>query len=199
MGYGLRFTYLHMDMLFINALLFIKGSPRPSVAQQGVGWLVHLLCERCVLYAQTPHNLTGAPRRGWGGARSQQGEGPVRRTVWWSSGRASWWEVGGGGWGARRRDLNTRAPLGCTGLQAASRDGSGRCAFSPQPWGPWRWWGNDLLPSPCSPPAEKVCAGPCGCTLLSLGGFHWSMVGRRWGGCKVPFHQGPLPSKRTSF
>ena len=40
---------------------------------------MHLLCERCVLYSQTPHNLTGAPRRGRGGARGQQGQGPMGR------------------------------------------------------------------------------------------------------------------------
>ena len=40
---------------------------------------MHLLCERCVLYAQTPHNLTGAPRRGRGGAWGQLGQGPMGR------------------------------------------------------------------------------------------------------------------------
>lgn len=43
---------MHMDMLFINAFLFIKaGSPRPSAAQQGAAVPTCLLREQCDLPA----------------------------------------------------------------------------------------------------------------------------------------------------
>lgn len=65
---------MHMDMLFINAFLFIKaGSPRPSAAQQGAAVPVCLLREQCDLPVTLLCSASlGAPRRLWVQVKGRQ-------------------------------------------------------------------------------------------------------------------------------
>lgn len=76
-------VHLHMDMLFINVLLFIKaGSPRPSAAQQGVAPARLLPGESCLprhRSARAPvGRRKGAVRRGAGRGGWHAGPGEPR-------------------------------------------------------------------------------------------------------------------------
>lgn len=159
-------------MLFINALLFIKaGSPRPSAAQQGGGWpAVHLLRERCIHRAGLCTTSPGVQRRGRGRVWGRQGwEGGDEDSL--VKGCGGMWRAGGE---PRGGGLSIRAALG---FRRAQR-WLGKCEPSLPNFVDH---GRVTVSGPglAAPPAEKVCAGPCGCTLVCLGGSHLSRAGQQ--------------------
>lgn len=110
-------AHLHMDMLFINVLLFIKaGSPRPSAAQQGAAPARLLLgSPACPGTALREPGWSG--RRGWSGGGRGRGDGTqARRTEMMSVPAAvSGGGVGGATWEKRPGSKVVLTPKrGCT-------------------------------------------------------------------------------------
>lgn len=161
-----------MDMLFINAFLFIKaGSPRPSAAQQGAAVPVCLLREHCDLPV-TPALLSLT--RG-----TKKVVGPGQRPAGLTELRAEWglcWQRGEAGRQGQEetgREFGApRTALGSGGCPGVAGGVSSHSVHQAQPLQLLPWRKSRLAPWSCSDPR---------------GGSHQSQRGDR-AGPSVPSH-----------